>query len=72
MSLIGELSDSSPRKRRFVDYNKRLDRMAAQERRASKKALPPVPSEIPPGCVGVQPWGKLPAKPPGRYRENGL
>jgi hypothetical protein len=26
--------------------------------------VPPKPDKVPPGCVGVQPWGALPAKPP--------
>lgn len=26
--------------------------------------LPPKPDKVPPNCVGVQPWGALPAKPP--------
>jgi hypothetical protein len=33
---------------------------------------PPIPDRplptTPPGAVGVQPWGVLPAKPPGRKR----
>jgi hypothetical protein len=27
--------------------------------------LPPAPAEVALGCVAAQPWGQLPAKPPG-------
>jgi hypothetical protein len=51
-------------------WSARLLAMIRAKKRDAKRALrmPPTPSETPEGCVGVQTWGPLPAKPPGVKR----